>query len=112
MNATADFRHGTLLRVFIDERDRAGAQPLYTAIVEMLRGKGIAGATVFRGIEGFGSRNELHIAKAFSWVPDLPIVIEVVEERHVVEALLPELRSLVRDGLITLEAAQYLRMGE
>jgi PII-like signaling protein len=100
-----------LLRVFIDERDRAGAQPLYTAVVELLRERGAAGATVFRGIEGFGSRHQLHVAKAFAWVPDLPIVVEVVDDRHVIEALLPELRALVRGGLITLEAAQYLRIG-
>lgn len=110
MNRT-DFRQGTLLRVFVDERERAGAQPLYTALVEMLREKGVAGATVFRGIEGFGSGRQIHLAKAFSWVPNLPIVIEVVDEQHVIEALLPELQTLVRDGLITLEAAQYLRMG-
>jgi PII-like signaling protein len=100
-----------LLRVFIDERDRAGAQPLYTAVVELLRERGAAGATVFRGIEGFGSRHQLHVAKAFAWVPDLPIVVEVVDDRHVIDALLPELRALVRGGLITLEAAQYLRIG-
>ena len=111
MNATEDFRHGTLLRIFVDERDRSGPQPLYTALVEMLRRKGLAGATVFRGIEGFGSHQQIHRAKALSWVPNLPIVIEVVDEQPIIEALLPELRTLLGDGLITLEAAQYLRVG-
>ena len=99
-----------MLRIFVDERDRAGAQPLYTAVVEMLRKKGVAGATVFRGIEGFGSHHEIHVAKPLSWVPNLPVVIEVVDEWNVIEALLPELRALIGDGLLTVEAAQYLRL--
>jgi PII-like signaling protein len=83
---------------------------LYTAIVELLRKRGIAGATVFRGIEGFGSRQQIHVAKVFSWVPNLPIVIEVVEDAHALEPLLPELQAMIGDGLITLEAAHYLRL--
>ncbi len=109
MNSPADFREGQLLRIFVDETDRAGAQPLYTAIVELLRERGIAGATVFRGIEGFGSGHQLHVAKVFSWLPNLPIVIEVVEDRAAIETLLPELREMIAGGLITLEAVQYLR---
>jgi uncharacterized protein len=105
-----DFQEGKLLRIFVDENDRSGAQPLYTAIVEILRKRGVAGATVFRGIEGFGSHHEIHIAKALSWVPNLPIVIEVVEDAEVIEGLLPELNAMVVDGLITIEAAQYLRL--
>jgi PII-like signaling protein len=110
MKIAPEFQEGKLLRIFVDENDRAGVQPLYTAIVEFLRKRGVAGATVFRGIEGFGSHREIHTAKVFSWMPNLPILIEVVEDRDVIEALLPELQSLVGDGLITLEAAQYLRL--
>jgi PII-like signaling protein len=109
MDSPADFRDGKLLRIFVDENDRAGTQPLYTAIVEFLRKSGIAGATVFRGIEGFGSSHEIHMAKVFSWLPNLPIVIEVVDEAGAIEALLPQLRAMIGEGLITLEAAQYLR---
>lgn len=99
-----------MLRIFVDEKDRAGAQPLYTAVVELLRKKGVAGATVFRGIEGFGSHHQIHEAKVFSWLPNLPIVIEVVDEWSVLEPILPELRALIADGLLTIEAAHYLRL--
>jgi PII-like signaling protein len=112
MDSRAEFRDGKLLRIFLDENDRMGAQPLYTAIVELLRKRGIAGATVFRGIEGFGGRHEIHVAKVFSWVPNLPIVIEVVEDASAIEALLPELQKMIGDGLITIEAAQYLRISK
>ncbi|HET6896516.1 MAG TPA: DUF190 domain-containing protein [Candidatus Baltobacteraceae bacterium] len=110
MDATADFRDGKLLRIFVDEKDRAGAQPLYTAIVEFLRKNGVAGATVFRGIEGFGSAHEIHVAKVFSWLPNLPVLIEVVDDWSVIEPLLPKLRTLIGQGLVTVEAAQYLRL--
>jgi PII-like signaling protein len=112
METPADFRDGKLLRIFVDENDREGAQPLYTAIVELLRKRGIAGATVFRGIEGFGSRQQIHVAKVFSWLPNLPIVIEVVEDASVLEPLLPELQAMIGEGLITLEAARYLRIAK
>lgn len=110
MKELADFREGKLLRIFVDEKTRAGMQPLYTAIVELLRKKGVAGATVFRGIEGFGSHHEIHVAKPFSWVPNLPVLIEVVDDWGVIEPLLPELQALAGDALITVEAAQYLRL--
>lgn len=112
MDSPADFRDGKLLRIFVDENDRAGAQPLYTAIVELLRKRGIGGATVFRGIEGFGSGQQIHIAKVFSWLPNLPIVIEVVEDAAAIESVLPELQAMIGDALITLEAAQYLRLAK
>jgi uncharacterized protein len=104
------FRHGRLLRVFIDERDRHGMQPLYTAVVEYLRAQNVAGATVFRGIEGYGSHREIHIAKAFSWISNLPIVIEVVDDADKLASVLPGLEDLIGDGLITLEAAEYMRL--
>jgi PII-like signaling protein len=107
-----DFREGKLLRIFVDERDRAGMQPLYTAVVELLRKKGVAGATVFRGIEGFGSHHEIHMANLFSWLPNLPVLIEVVDDWSVIEPLLPELHALIGDGLLTVEAAQYLRLSK
>jgi len=104
------FKAGQLLRIFIDEQDRHGIQPLYTAVVEFLRFKGIAGATVFRGIEGYGSHHEIHIAKVLSWIRNLPILIEVVDDPDKIAAILPELQGLIGEGLITLEAAEYLRL--
>jgi uncharacterized protein len=108
--ASDEFREGKLLRIFVDEHDRIGLQPAHTAIVEFLRERGVAGATVFRGIEGFGGHRELHIAKIFSWMPNLPILIEVVDEWSVLEPLIPELETMIGEGLISIEAAQYLRL--
>jgi uncharacterized protein len=106
------FRDGKLLRIFVDENDRIGLQPAYTAIVEFLRNRGVAGATVFRGIEGFGGHRELHVAKVFSWLPNLPILIEVVDEWSALEPLIDELEAMVGEGLLTIEAAQYLRVAK
>lgn len=107
-----DFQEGKLLRIFVDENARAGAQPLYLAIVEFLRKRNVSGATVFRGIEGFGSHREIHVAKVFSWIPNLPILIEVVEDESVVQALLPDLQAMIGAGLITVEAAQYMHVSK
>jgi uncharacterized protein len=104
------FRRGRLLRIFIDETDRHGIAPLYTAVVEYLRSHGVAGATVFRGIEGYGGHREIHVAKALSWAPNLPIVIEVVDDDATIEAIVPGLEELIREGLMTVEAAEYLRL--
>lgn len=104
------FRDGKLMRIFVDENDRRGVQPLYTAIVEFLRKHGVAGATVFRGIEGYGVHDQVHIAKVFSWTPNLPILIEVVDDEEKLRPLIPDLEALVGEGLITLEAASYLRL--
>jgi len=104
------FKQGRLLRIFVDESDRHGMEPMYTAIVQMLHAKHMAGATVFRGIEGFGQHHEVHLAKIFSWMPNLPVLIEVVDDVEKIEALLPDLESFVGEGLITLEAAEYLRL--
>src|ERR1700683_3884569 len=112
MQTAQDFRDGKLLRIFVDEADRRGLQPAYTAIVEFLRKRGVAGATVFRGIEGFGGHGEVHIAKVFSWLPNLPILIEIVDDWPVLEPLLPELEAMVREGLLTLEPVRYLRLGK
>jgi PII-like signaling protein len=104
------FKQGNLLRIFVDEDDRHGAEPLYTAIVEFLRKRGIAGATVFRGIEGYGARRRVHIAQAFKWIPNLPILIEAVDDTGTLEAILPELETLVGEGLVTLEGVEYRRL--
>jgi PII-like signaling protein len=105
-----DFRTGKLLRIFVDEADRTGAQPTYTAVVDFLRARGVRGATVFRGIEGYGSHNRVRLAKVFAWMQNLPVVVEVVDDWAALEPLLPELTGMVRDGLITVEAADYLQI--
>ena len=103
-------KRGRLLRIFVDESDRRGAQPLYTAIVEFLRSRRVAGATVFRGIEGFGCHQEIHVAKVFSRMAQLPVLIEVVDDATKIDEVLPDLEALVGEGLLTLENVEYLQI--
>jgi uncharacterized protein len=92
-----------LLRIFIGESDTHGGQPLYQAIVEALRTEGLAGATVLRGIEGFGKSSRLHTAHILRLSEDLPIVIECVDVADKIEGILPVIDDMIGDGLVTLE---------
>jgi hypothetical protein len=95
-----------LLRIFIGESDSHDGRPLYQAIVETLRREGLAGATVLRGIEGFGKSSRLHTAHILRLSEDLPIVIECVDTGDKVEAVLPVLDEMIGDGLVTLERVE------
>ena len=95
-----------LLRIFIGESDTHEGRPLYQAIVETLRRNGLAGATVLRGIEGFGKSSRLHTAHILRLSEDLPIVIECVDTGDNVEAVLPALDEMIGDGLVTLERVE------
>ena len=99
---------GKLLRIFIGESDKHGRKPLYQAIVEMLREEGMAGATVLRGIEGFGANSHLHTARILRLSEDLPIVIEVVDTAEKIEAIMPKLDEMVTDGMVTLERVEVV----
>lgn len=99
---------GQLLRVFIGESDRWGHQPLYTAIVEAARKAGLSGATVFKGIEGFGGHSVVHAARVFDLSSDLPVLIEIVDSDENVRAFLPQLDEMVKEGLVTLEAVEVI----
>lgn len=104
-----------LLRIFIGESDTHDGRPLYQAIVETLRRQGLAGATVLRGIEGFGKSSRLHTAQILRLSEDLPIVIECVDTDDKIEAVLPALDDMIGDGLITLERVEvrvYRATGE
>jgi PII-like signaling protein len=103
------FLVGQLLRIFVGENDTWHGRPLYTAIVEMLRHQGVAGASVFRGVEGFGSHHDVHRAKLFSFGGDLPILIEVVDTEETIAALIPRIDEMVNDGAMTLERVEYRR---
>ena len=94
---------GMLLRIFIGESDTWHGRPLYEAIVHLLRERGLAGATVIRGIEGFGAKQHLHTTRILSLSTDLPVLIEVVDQEDRLRAVLPDLDAMVGDGLITLE---------
>jgi hypothetical protein len=100
-----------LLRIFIGEQDRWHRQPLSTALLERLRREGFAGATVLRGVAGFGARSLLHTTQLLRLSQDLPLVVEVVESEERVQSLLPILDEMLGDGLVTMEKVQVLRYG-
>jgi uncharacterized protein len=99
---------GKLLRIFIGESDKHGRKPLYQAIVEMLREEGMAGATVLRGIEGFGATSRLHTARILRLSEDLPIVIEVADTAERIEAIMPKIDEMVSEGMVTLERVEVV----
>lgn len=96
------------LRIYIGEADRWEGRPLYEAIVVRLRERGLAGATVIRGIEGFGKNAHLHTAKILRLSEDLPVVVDVVDSEAAIRAILPELDAMVGDGLITVEPVEVV----
>ncbi len=97
-----------LLRIFIGESDRHGHRPLYEAIVQLAREKGLAGATVLRGIMGFGAHSRMHTAKILRLSEDLPIVIEIVDTPERIEAFLPQIDGMIAEGLVTLEKVRVI----
>jgi PII-like signaling protein len=99
---------GLLARIYIGESDTWHGRPLYEAIVHLLRERGVAGATVIRGIEGFGAKQHLHTTRILSLSQDLPILIEVVDQEDRLRAVLPELNAMVSEGLITLERVEII----
>jgi uncharacterized protein len=101
---TAESEHPALrLRVHIGESDHAGHQPLYTAIVEAARKARLAGATVFKGIVGYGAHSVVHAARIVDLSADLPIIVEIIDSPEAIRQFLPALTAMVADGLITLE---------
>lgn len=92
-----------LLRIFIGESDTHDGKPLYQALVEVMRERGLAGATVLRGIEGFGKSSVLHAAHILRLSEDLPIVIECVDSYDTIETVLPIVDEMIGDGLVTME---------
>ena len=96
-------REGHLLRIFIGESDRHEGMTLYEWIVRKAREQGLAGATVLRGLGGFGAHSRLHTAKVLRLSADLPIVIEIVDTIQKIEAFLPIVDGAVKEGMATLE---------
>ncbi len=101
----------TLLRLFVGERERYGHQPLYEAIVLKAREHGLAGATVLRGIVGYGHSSKLHTAKILRLSEDLPFVVEIVDTDEHIEEFLPVLDTMMSSGLVTLEKVKVVQYG-
>ena len=98
----------TLMRIFIGESDKYHGKPLYEALVETLRAKGLAGATVLRGVAGFGASSTMHTDKILRLSLDLPLIIEIVETEEAIQSILPDLEEMIGGGLITLERARVI----
>jgi uncharacterized protein len=99
---------GVLLRIFVGESDTWHGRPLYEEIVGRARERGLAGATVLRGIEGFGAHSRIHTSRILRLSADLPVVIEIVDEAERIEAVLPAFEELISEGLITLERVRVI----
>lgn len=97
-----------LMRIHIGERDRYEGKPLYEAIVNLLRQRGYAGATVFRGVMGFGASGRISGDHMELLSFDLPLVVECVDTQERIEEILPEIDRMIDAGLITLERAKVI----
>jgi PII-like signaling protein len=105
---------GKLLRIFLGESDRIGHQPLYEVIVRAAKAKGLAGATVLRGVEGFGADSRtIHTAKILRLSEDLPIIVEIVDTEETIKSFLPDVDALFEKagcgGMMTIERAEVIR---
>jgi len=105
---------GHLLRIFIGEQDRYDGMPLYEWIVKTARQKGLAGATVVRGLEGFGAHSRVHSAKILQLSEDLPLVVEIVDSPEKIDAFIPCIDSAIQEGLVTVETVEikFYRSGK
>src|SRR5262249_20848353 len=104
----------TRLKIFIGEEARSGNRPLYEAIVMKAREQGLAGATVLRGPLGYGHSARMHSAKILQLSDDLPLVIEIVDEKEKIDAFLPEIDAMMGEtsGLVTMDQVQVLQYGK
>jgi uncharacterized protein len=98
-----------LMRIFTGELKRFGHRPLYEALVDLFRQEGFAGATVLRGVAGFGAHRAYHTQKILELSVDLPVVIEVVETQEKFDAIMPQIDLMMESGLITLEKVRVIR---
>ena len=98
----------TLMRIHIGESDKWHGKPLHDAIVMLLRQEGFSGATVLRGVAGYGGSSVYHTDKLLRMSQDLPIIVEVIESTERIEKILPQLDEMVEGGLITLEKVRVI----
>jgi PII-like signaling protein len=101
--------HQKRLTVFVGEADRYGHTPLATEIVQRAHRAGLAGASVFRGVEGFGASNHIHTTRILSLSDDLPVAIVIVDAEERIQSFLSELDELVTEGLIILDDVEVIK---
>ena len=100
---------GYLLRIFVGESDKHSHHPLYEAIVLKAREMRLAGATVTRGVMGFGKHSIIHTAKILRLSEDLPMIVEIADSLENIERFLPTLDEMIKDGLVTLEKVRVIQ---
>ena len=98
-----------LMRIFIGESDQWERRPLFMALLELFRSKGLAGATVLKGVAGFGPDSIIHTASLLKLSADLPLIIEVVDTEEHLQAIVPEIDRRMSGGLVTLEKVRVIR---
>ena len=99
----------TMVRIFFGESDKWHQQSLEAALLERLRREGFAGATVFRGVAGFGANSVIHTTRLLDLSSDLPVVVEIVDSEEHIQKLFPILDEMLNDGLVTVEKVRVLR---
>jgi PII-like signaling protein len=102
-----EFQQGLLLRAFVGEGDRCEGEPLYKWLIDRAHTEGLAGATVLRGMEGFGADGRVHTSRVMRLSTDLPLVVEMVDSAEKVEAFLELLDGVVDKGVITVERIRF-----
>ena len=101
--------HQKRLTIFVGESDRHGHTPLATEIVQRAQQAGLAGATVFRGVEGYGASNHIHTTRILSLSDDLPITVVIVDTDERIQAFLPDLDELITEGLVILDDVEVVK---
>jgi uncharacterized protein len=101
--------HGTRLSIYVGEDDQAHHRPLYAEIVHRAHAAGLAGASVFRGMEGYGASSHVHTSRILSLSEDLPVAVVIVDTPERVEAFLPELASLAPTVLVTVDEVRVVQ---
>jgi PII-like signaling protein len=99
---------GQLLRVFIGESDKWEGKPLYEALVLKAREMGLAGATMLRGLMGYGAASRVHTAKILRLSEDLPVIVEIVDSQEKIATFLPVIDEMIQEGMVTLERVQVI----
>jgi uncharacterized protein len=99
---------GQLLRIFIGESDKWEGKPLYEALVLKAREMGLAGATMLRGLMGYGAASRVHTAKILRLSENLPVIVEIVDSQEKIASFLPMIDEMVKEGLVTLERVQII----
>lgn len=101
-------KNAKILRIFVGEQDRYEGVPLHEAILDLAMKDKLAGATVFKGVSGFGCSTHIHTSKILSLAEDLPMVVEIVDSEEKINDYLSKIDGMIESGLIIIESAQVL----